>query len=471
MRTDGGTGDQAEYPVSGERQPDDYADLAQLFATAEADAASEHRHRSSPEVTVTTLRKRKRRRIIAGIATLAVAAIIGTYLSLVFTAPLANATIEVRDAAVESPEAAVIAVPEGVVSAVSVSGAEAFDGTAGVDGVLASSGGNDPRPIASITKLIAALVILEAKPLAAGESGPGITFTEADEDLYDHYYVLGATIQPLEGGSTMTERDALEFMLIPSATNYAEAVTRWAFGSNDAFRQAAAAWLAARGFTGTTIVEPTGLDPRNTSTPTELIAIARLALAHPVLAEIVAMRSTDVPGTKSAPNTNSLLGVEGVTGIKTGTLDEAGSCLLFSATMNAGSGSPISVVGVVLASESRRSAQVEAERLLESIRAGFHHVPVVGKGDSVATLTTPWGEQANVVAQAGAAVLTWSDMPISVEIEIDPVSTAAAGTRVATATYASGEQTQSVELLLASAIEAPDGWWRITHPTELFAAR
>lgn len=60
-------------------------------------------------------------------------------------------------------------------------------------------------------------------------------FSEADHDLYDAYDVRGATVAPMPAGSSMSLRDALGMMLIPSACNYAEAVPTWAFGSQWAF--------------------------------------------------------------------------------------------------------------------------------------------------------------------------------------------------------------------------------------------
>src|SRR5690606_12618891 len=106
----------------------------------------------------------------------------------------------------------------------------------------------------------------------------------------------------------------------------------WAYGSQSGFLAAARGWLEANGLEHTTIVEPTGIDARNVSTPRDLLALGRLAMANPVIAEIVASETLDVPGLERRSNTNTLLGVSGVHGIKTGTLDGAGSNLLFSAT-------------------------------------------------------------------------------------------------------------------------------------------
>ncbi|WP_217993945.1 hypothetical protein, partial [Bacillus sp. AFS001701] len=77
--------------------------------------------------------------------------------------------------------------------------------------------------------------------------------TEADHDLYDRYYVQGATIAPMPTGTSMSLHDALAAMLIPSASNYAEALSSRIFGSQDAFLGATRTWLSGHGLTGTTI--------------------------------------------------------------------------------------------------------------------------------------------------------------------------------------------------------------------------
>ena len=179
---------------------------------------------------------------------------------------------------------------------------------------------------------------------------------------------MGATIAAMPTNSTMSERDALKLMLVASATNYAEAVTGWAFGSNGAFVNATKQWLAANGLTQTTIVEPTGIDARNTSTPTDLIALARIASANPVVAQIVALPHLDIPDFEQLPNTNDMLGTGGVNGLKTGTLEGSGSNLLFTALLPVGLPDPLSVTGVVLGGFSHESVNLDVTTLLQEHR-------------------------------------------------------------------------------------------------------
>lgn len=445
---------------------DDFSDLADLLTDAQATADREFASRLDPEVVAAAEKARKRRRRAALTVTLLVAAIVGTYIPVILLAPLGNATLTIVEPVITPPAAVELALPAVGVSAISITGAEQFEGTIGTGGILAASSA-EARPIASVTKLVAALVILGAVPLEVGQPGPTLTFSEADEDLYDKYYVLGATILPMEEGSTMALSDALEMMLVTSATNYAAAVANWAFGSEAGFREATSAWLAAQGLTGTTIVEPTGIDAGNISTPSDLIVLGRMAMANPVIAAIVGSKALDVNGFAAERNTNTLIGHDGVNGIKTGTLDEAGSCLLFSAVVGVGGGITITAIGVVLGGANRDSVNREVSALLASVKSGFHDVMAVPKNDGFGTVTTAWGEESRIVAADNGTVFTWSDLPIAMTVETTPLAIGSKGDSVGTATIVAGEESDSVPLVLHSTIEGPDAWWRLTHPFQV----
>jgi len=265
----------------------------------------------------------------------------------------------------------------------------------------------------------------------------------------------------------MSERDALEAMLVISASNYADAVSTWAYGSRSAFLRATREWLAANGLTRTTIVEPTGIDPRNVSTPTDLIALGKIAMANPVIAQIVGTPVLDVPPIPAGENTNELLGLHGVTGIKTGTLEESGANLLFSANVDVGLPHPLQVVGVVLGSIADDALNREVILLLESIQAGFHTVALGAKGDQLGTYTTAWGESARIVLGETVSTFVWSDTPISATFEADALSTGSSGDVVGTVTWTVGSETLTAPLVLDGTIRPPDEWWRLTHPQEL----
>jgi serine-type D-Ala-D-Ala carboxypeptidase (penicillin-binding protein 5/6) len=411
-------------------------------------------------------RRRLRRRIISIAAAVVVLALVGTYVSLTLTAPVGAAVADFHHPAVTLPAAATIALPTVGESAVSISGGDAYLGPT-ADGVFASSGGNGALPMASISKLVTAMVVLSAKPLGTSGVGPTITWDKADAALYDKYYVLNATIAAMKNGSSMTEHDAIETMLVVSACNYAEAMADWAFGSDAAFLSATRKWLKANGLTGTTMVEPTGLDDRNTSTPSDLVAIGKLAMANPAIAAIVAKTSLDVPSLSGLPSTNDLLGTDGVNGIKTGTLDSAGSDLLFSAVVPIHTSLTLNVVGIVLGGQTRSSVDSDVRTLIASIQSGFHDVQLGTKGQVVGSYSTPWGGDASMVLSDDASAFTWSNTPITSTMTTTTLKTGANGEKVGAVTWTTGKTKVTVPVVLKGSIRAPSTWWRLTHPGQL----
>lgn len=414
-------------------------------------------------------RRRRRRKawIVVAIILAVILASTGGYVVWALNAPLPEPTVEWQTPDVSVPPAVTIAMPVEGSAAISVAGADDYLG-AGASGIWMSSGSADPRPMASISKLITALVILDAKPLSGPDDpGPTINFGEADRDLFDEYYVLGATVAEMPRGTSMSLHDALATMLIPSASNYAEAVSTWAFGSQGAFVGAAQRWLAANGLTGTTIVEPTGISPRNTSTPSDMIAIGKLAAANPVIAHIAATASLNLPGPGAMFNTNGLLGTSGITGLKTGTLGENAYTLLYTAILDVGTGQPLSVTGIVLGGFSRDSVSTGVINLLDSIRGGFHNVPLSVRGQQVGTYTTAWGSAGRMVLLDSASILTWSDTPITVTMDTTRPETYEDGESVGTISWTAGPNTATADVTLEGGIERPTPWWRLTHPGEL----
>jgi serine-type D-Ala-D-Ala carboxypeptidase (penicillin-binding protein 5/6) len=418
-----------------------------------------------PEVIESSRRRRRRnRRIGALVSTVVILALGATYAGLTLTAPVGAAADSIDRPVVTVPAAATIALPQTGEAGVSVSGADNYLGSS-ADGILAESGGDGALPMASISKLVTALVVLNSRPLGASGTGPTITFDKADHDLYDKYYLLNATIAAMPTGSSMTEHDALETMLVVSACNYAEAVADWAFGSNAGFLAATNRWLKANGLTGTTLVEPTGIDARNTSTPSDLIAIGKLAMANPAIAGIVAKTSLDIPSLAGMPNTNDLLGTDGVDGIKTGTL--GGSDLLFSAAVTPGTPDTLTITGVVLGGQDRGSVDDAVRALITSITSGFHSEHLSTKGEPVGTYSTAWGSKATMVLGKDASVLTWSNTPITSTMKTTTLKTGTSGEKVGSVTWVAGKTTVSVPVVLDGRIHGPSTWWRLTHPFQL----
>ncbi|MBN9142100.1 MAG: D-alanyl-D-alanine carboxypeptidase [Micrococcales bacterium] len=381
------------------------------------------------------------------------------YLPLTLFAPVGE-----TDAAIAAPE---IATPAAAETALPGYGASAI-AAIGYDGLLAQAGTTDPLPMASVTKVVTALTVLEAHPLAVGEPGPSITMTSADVGYYRDYLARNGSVEPVKAGQVYTERELLELMLIPSANNYSKSLAVWAFGSLDAYLSAARDWLTAHGLSGITVVDTSGLDPGSAATAADLVTLGELALQNPVVAEIVATPSTSLHDVGTIDNTNKLLGSNGVDGIKTGTLD--GANLLFSATITVGS-REIDLVGVVLDGPDHGTINSAIRSMIEQAQAGFHEVPLVTAGTVLASYETPWGEKADAVAAQDATVVVWGDTPITAQVTADDIRLAAKGVELGSVVFTAGAQTVTVPLVLSRTVEDPGPWWRLGHPEIIFGMR
>lgn len=244
-------------------------------------------------------------------------------------------------------------------------------GAIGYDGALAKYGNQSARPIASLTKIITALLVLQKKPLKGAADGPDIVFTQSDQEIYNQEVAAGAAVKPIIVGGSMTERQALETMLLPSAANYSITLAIWSYGSINAYLSAANVWLASHNLNQTKVVDTSGLLPGNVSSPSDLIEIGKLALANPTLSSIAAMKQAVILNVGTITNGNSLLGKDGIDGIKTGSTSEAGACILFSSVVTAGKKQVI-IVGDLLGADDRGQQNSDVIKLLDSIRPAFY---------------------------------------------------------------------------------------------------
>jgi D-alanyl-D-alanine carboxypeptidase (penicillin-binding protein 5/6) len=145
----------------------------------------------------------------------------------------------------------------------------------------------------------------------------------------------------------LTERQALEALLLPSANNIAAVLARWDVGSVDRFVMRMNATARSLGMTRTRYTDPSGYDDATVSTAADQVRVVDQAMGLPVFASIVATPSATLPVAGTVHNTNSMLGQNGFVGVKTGSTDAAGSCFAFRVIRWIG-GKRTTITGVVL---------------------------------------------------------------------------------------------------------------------------
>src|SRR5256884_2474596 len=186
-------------------------------------------------------------------------------------------------------------------------------------------------PIASVAKVMTAYLVLRDHPLGVGDDGPTITLTDADVADTDRRSRQRESVVPVVAGEQLTERQALQALLLPSANNIAAVLARWDSGSAARFVEHMNATARSLGMTRTRYTDPSGYDDATVSTAADQLRIVDRAMRLPVFANIVATTSATLPVAGTVHNTDILLGHDGFVGVKTGSDDAAGGCFAFRA--------------------------------------------------------------------------------------------------------------------------------------------
>ncbi len=236
------------------------------------------------------------------------------------------------------------------------------------EGTIKTNESPEPIPMASITKVITALVVLDKAPITPGEQGDTITLEQKDEDYYWKYASLLGTITDVTAGEQMSQYDILQTMLLASSNNMSDTLVDHYFGSVDAYVEQANAYLLREGFSKTTVVDATGFEPGSVSTPSELIHVGQLALRNPIIAEIARKKEASMPIAGTVPNYNVLIDEPHVTGLKPGFTDEAGSTLLFSADVPVNDGTK-SVIAVAMNHQKKLTFYQDTKSILDQMRS------------------------------------------------------------------------------------------------------
>ena len=342
-------------------------------------------------------------------------------------------------------------------------------------GTVGTHGGDQPIPIGSVAKVMTALVILHDHPLTAGQSGPLLDVGREDERAYTAAVVTGDSLLPVVAGERITERQALEALILPSADNVADLLAVWDSRSVPAFVAKMNRTARQLGATHTHYADASGLSPLTKSTAIDQVRIGERALTVPVLRAIAAERTAVLPVAGVVRNYNLLLGQDGVTGLKTGSTRAAGGNLLFSATRQI-HGRPVTLVGAVLG-QSVGIAPLDAlGKALDTsrtlVRQAFASVRLertATAGARAGWAVTPWGEPVELAVATGRTGLVVPGQELSVREDPCAIAPpAAAGTPCGRITVTqgdglSGRTTVPVPVVVRGAVPGPSLFWRLTH--------
>jgi D-alanyl-D-alanine carboxypeptidase len=188
------------------------------------------------------------------------------------------------------------------------------------DRVLYSRNSEVALAPASLTKLMTALLVLEA-----GQLEDKVQILAQD--------LVGGTVMGLTDGETVSVEELLWGLIVPSGNDAAMALARYVGGDVETFVQTMNARAAQLGLEETLFANPHGLDGDvHLSSARDMLTITLKLLEYPLFREMVGTVENDVAGRRLV-NTNEMLqSYPGSDGIKTGTTQLAGQCLIASIT-------------------------------------------------------------------------------------------------------------------------------------------
>jgi len=225
---------------------------------------------------------------------------------------------------------------ESSVSALHAQGAVVIDGESA--GILFRKNAEKTHPLASVTKLMSALITLEIQP----DWEEKMTISSQDQ--------VGGSSAPLYAGEQVSIRDLFYSMLVPSANNAAHALSRYIAGSNSSFVHRMNKKARELGFTHMRFRDESGLSAGNRATPLEIARLTKTAMAYSEILEATSQGEYDLysiaSNRKTLKNTNRLLQSHAnIIAGKTGHTYAAGYNLTVLAITDSGREVIITVVG------------------------------------------------------------------------------------------------------------------------------
>jgi D-alanyl-D-alanine carboxypeptidase (penicillin-binding protein 5/6) len=336
-----------------------------------------------------------------------------------------------------------------------------------VEGVgdLGSTGGTAPVPIASVAKVMTAYLTLREHPLATGEQGFSMRITAADAKEEEQREALGESTLDVRAGEQLSERQALQALLLPSANNIAALLARYDAGGIAQFVARMNATARALGMASSTYTDPSGFNDETVSTAADQLKLARMAMRIPAFAEIVDEPSVVLPVVGRVANYNGLVGEDGYVGVKTGSDRAAGGCLVFAKRILI-DGRALTVLGVVLSQRGGsliQAALASARQLGDSAAASLRLRTALPSGTVVLSASSVDGRGTDAVTASALRAVGWGGERVAVRVAARPAMTQLkAGERMASLAVP-GVGVASTSAFARSSVGGASLAWHLRH--------
>ena len=341
------------------------------------------------------------------------------------------------------------------------------EATVEVEGVgsFGTFGSQTRVPIASVAKVMTAYLTLSEHPLSAQGHGFVMTITAAEASEEQQRAALAQSVVAVTPGERISELQALEALMLPSANNIAELLATYDAGSRGAFVARMNRTAKRLGMSSTLYTDPSGFEDTTRSTAADQLKLARVAMRIPAFAAIVNESSATLPVAGTVTNYDTLLGREGYVGVKTGSDRAAGGCFVFAKRVVV-AGRHLTVLGVVLGQRAEpliESALDAARRLGDSAAAALRVEDVLHAGTSVLTAHAAGGASATVTTARTLRQIGWPGLALPVYLLVAEVpSRLRDGQRLATVAVG-GATPAATGAVATHSLGGASLGWRLRH--------
>ncbi|MER7490431.1 D-alanyl-D-alanine carboxypeptidase, partial [Streptomyces sp. NPDC126497] len=309
-------------------------------------------------------------------------------------------------------------------------------------GTMDHFGGQKPVAIGSVAKTMTAYIILREHPLKPGEEGPKIEVDAKAEEEGGYYKDGESTLHTVKAGDSLTEKQALSAVMIPSANNIARLLARWDAGSEEAFIKKMNDTAEELGMTNTTYTDPSGLKETTVSTAEDQTKLGIAAMKIPAMVAITSAASWTDPSGKYWSNYNELPYTMGAIGIKTGSTTKAGGNLLFAARKEV-DGKTVTVVGAILGQHKGPSilgtVNDVSEPALRAAQEALTSAKILKKGDVVGYVDDGLGGRTPIAVTEDVKAVGWAGLSVKLTFAAEELPhTAKSGTKVGVLTVGDG---------------------------------
>ncbi|HXQ63011.1 MAG TPA: hypothetical protein VN796_11815 [Acidimicrobiales bacterium] len=331
-------------------------------------------------------------------------------------------------------------------------------------GLLIQSGPEDPVPVASLTKIMTAYLILRDHPLSPTTQGPTVALNDDDQNEAQDDEVSGATEVPVQPGEVLTERQLLDGLLVRSANNFADVLAQWDAGSVPAFVARMNATATTLGMRKTHYVDANGLHPQSVSTAGDELRVAVDAMAMPAFAAIVSQSTIVLPIAGSMPNYVSSIGTDGIVGVKSGFTQAAMGCLVMAAHRSV-AGRTVLVMAAVTGQpgitplDTANTADVS---LVDAVAGDLSVRSILSRTAMAATVATSWHDGVTADPARTVTLLTWPGDVVHLSFTPAHVPVGArAGTLAGTLVISDGAERVSVGVRTTASVTGPPLSWKL----------